>query len=366
MKAHLAWIVVTALAIMTVIGCNSERDPMNEDPLDGLYLSTESETRARADRVLPSQGSEDARHVLGGWKPDMEATDYERDGYQPETSVEWVIDIEFPEGKGLDAAELAAVFNEKLDEAFESSVLYGIDAKTGLWTYLISADGPEKVTGLKIAYDYCSSWDEEFELATVADYEARLKAVEKTASEHVGPCRLTPSLPPSEAVQRAQKLSGLSDKYDKYVAMYLVANEGKPFQGKEIWDVLLCLGLEWGDMDCFHWINEQDVGGDFIFSVETSTPPGYFLPEQIAAGQLQTVDLIFLFSVPRTCHPAEVAKRMDKAVQYCQKRLGGTIHYTLEGEEMSRSALLEKINQIDSELTDVGFTPGSGPTLQMF
>ena len=366
MKMLLAWMAITTLAIAPTVGCNSERDPMNEDPLDGLYFSTDSETRARVDRVLPSEGSEDARHVLGDWKPDMEVEDNEQNGYQPETSVDWVIDVEFPEGKAVDAWELANVFNKKLDEAFVSADLYGIDAKTGLWTYLIAADGPEKVTGLKIAYDYCSSWDDEFELATIADYEARLKAAERTALEHIGPCRITHSLPPSEAVQRAQKLSGLNDNYDKYVAIYLGADEGKPFQGREIWDVMLCLGLEWGDMDCFHWNNFGGAGDDYFFSVETSTPPGYFLPEQIAAGQLQTADLIFLFSVSRTCQPAEVAKRMEKAVQYCQKRLGGTIRYTLEGEEMSASELLEKIGQIESELNELGFPPGSDPALRMF
>ncbi len=38
-------------------------------------------------------------------------------------------------------------------------------------------------------------------------------------------------------------------------------------------DVMLCLGLTWGDMDCFHWDNVSGTGDDYHFSVETSTPP---------------------------------------------------------------------------------------------
>lgn len=145
-----------------------------------------------------------------------------------------------------------------------------------------------------------------------------------------------------------------------------MADEDKPFEGQEIWDVMLSLGLRWGDMDCFHWKNTDGAGDDYYFSVETSTPPGYFLPEQIAAGQLQTADLIFVFSIPRTCQPTEVAKRMQKAVQYCQKRLGGTIHYTLGEDKLAMPAIVERISQIESELKELGFDPGTDPALQMF
>jgi cell division protein ZipA len=119
----------------------------------------------------------------------------------------------------------------------------------------------------------------------------------------------------AEAAARAKTLVGLSDKYDRHVAFYLVANDGRQFEGRDIWDVMMCLDLQWGDMDCFHWTNRGGAGDDAFFSVETSTPPGYFLPEQIAAGQLQTSDLVFVFSLPRTYKPAEVAKRMNMAVE---------------------------------------------------
>lgn len=339
---------------------------MPEEPFDNLYLSTSSESQSRADRVLPSKGSEDATSILGDWVPELPAEDYDRDEYLPDTSVEWVIDVEFPEGKAVDAKELSTLFDKSFRDEFGPCSLYGKDAKSGFWTFLVSADGPESVTGLKVAYDYNRTWDSEFVPATSAEYQDRMDAVEAIATKQIGDCNTNASKSPSEASQHAQTLSGLSDQYDQTVAIFLVADQNKPFEGKQIWDVMLCLGLQWGDMDCFHWNNAGGAGGDCFFSVETSAPPGYFLPEQIAAGQLQTNDLIFLFSVPRTCQPAEVAKRMDKAVQYCQQRLGGSIHYTLGEDEMEIQTLLERISKIESELKELGFEPGTGSALRMF
>lgn len=339
---------------------------MPEEPFDNLYLSTSSESQARADRVLPSAGSEDVTAILGTWEPDVPSEDYDRDEYLPDLAVEWVIDVEFPEGQAVDAKVLSSAFDKSFRDKFGPCSLYGKDAKSGLWTYLISADGPETVTGLKVAYDYNRTWDTEFVPAAASEYQARIDAVETVAANQIGDYNSAWSKSPNEAAEHAATLSGLADKYDQTVAIYLVADRNKPFQGKAIWDVMLCLGLQWGDMDCFHWINDGGAGDDSFFSVETSTPPGYFLPEQIAAGQLQTGDLIFLFSVPRTCQPAEVASRMDQAVKYCQKRLGGSIHYTLGENELPMNSLMERIGQIESELTELGFQPGTGSALRMF
>ncbi|QEF96740.1 cell division protein ZipA [Stieleria maiorica] len=228
---------------------------MPEDPFDNLYLSTNSESQARADRLLPSEGSEDASHVLGEWKPDSVAEDYDREEYLPDTSVEWVIDIEFPAAKTAIAKELSALFDESFRDQLGPCSLYGKDAKSGFWTFLISADGPESVTGLKVSYDYNRTWDSEFVPATASEYQARLDAVEEVVAKHIGDCNSTTSKSPSQAAQHAQSLSGLSDKYDQTVAICLVADQTKPFRGTEIWDVMLCLGLRWGDMDCFHWNN---------------------------------------------------------------------------------------------------------------
>ncbi|WP_345322643.1 cell division protein ZipA C-terminal FtsZ-binding domain-containing protein [Novipirellula rosea] len=369
MKSTLLPIVslcTASLCIAFSLGCHPKDEVMPDAPLENLYLRTSSESQARADKVLPNVGSEDASHILGDWKPDSEPKDYDRDEYLPEPAVEWGIDVEFPANKSIDAKRLASQFGETFREKFGSCSLYGRDSQSGFWTFLVSADGPEEVTGLKIAYDYNQTWKPDFRPAFESEYEARLSAVAELAVEYIGDCNTTPSKSPAEAAKHAKTLTGLSEKYDRTAAIHLVAEKGKHFEGRDIWDVMQCLGLQWGDMDCFHWVNEGGAGDDYFFSVETSTPPGYFLPEQIAAGQLQTGDLIFICSVPRTCQPVEVIRRMDKAVRYCQRRLGGSVHYTLGESELLMPVLLENVEQIASDLAELGFEPGTGPALRMF
>ncbi|MEM6691704.1 MAG: cell division protein ZipA C-terminal FtsZ-binding domain-containing protein [Planctomycetota bacterium] len=366
MKKSIFLSLITFLTTVFVVGCNPKTETMTEHPLDNLYLSTSSESQERTDRLLPREGTEDASHVLGDWQPDLPVGENDSEEYRPNTSVEWVIDVKFPEDETAKAEEVASMFDESFRNECGSCSLYGKDANSGLWTFLISADGPESVTGLQVAFDYQQSWNSNFATANVMQYEARLKAVEKIASKMFGQCIMKASRSPSEAFRYAESLDGLSDKYDHIVSLYLLAEQDRLFEGMDIWDVMLCLGLEWGDMDCFHWINNSNTGDDFFFSVETSTPPGYFLPEQIASDQLKTRDLIFCFSVARTVQPTEITKKMDEAVQYCQSRLGGKIHYVLGEDEVSKPELIERVGQIESELTEIGFEPGSDAALQMF
>jgi len=150
------------------------------------------------------------------------------------------------------------------------------------------------------------------------------------------------------------------------VAIYLVADQRRHFEGRKIWDAMLCLGLQWGDIDCFHWTNVSGASNDYLFSVETSTPPDNFLPQQIVSGQFQANDLIFLFSIPRTWQPTEIATRIEQVVRYCQQRLGGSIRYTVGLDELTMKALLEKVGQIETELKEPGFDPGTDAALRVF
>ncbi len=366
MIIQLSLLAMVCLIIAFAFGCRSKHENLPPYPHKNLYLSTDSESQARANKVLPSKGSEDAKYILGDMKLEPGKLDVERKEYLPDECVEWVIGIDFPQVKTADAKELFSLFNKSFRDKFGSCTLYGKDMESGLWTFLISADGPQNVTDLKISYDYNQSWNSEFKPAMASEYEARFDAVKSIVAEHIGDCELEMSKSCSEAAHYSEKLSGLNTKYNKTLAIYLVADNNKLFDGKEIWDVMLCLGLKWGDMDCFHWVNDGAAGDDYFFSVETSTSPGYFLPEQIAAGKLQTSDLIFVFNLPRTIQPVDIFKRMDKAVQYCQQRLGGSIHYTLGEDELSMQVLIERVIQIESELKEIGFKPGTDSALRLF
>jgi FtsZ-interacting cell division protein ZipA len=120
---------------------------------------------------------------------------------------------------------------------------------------------------------------------------------------------------------------------------------GGQLPGTPIWDVMYSLGLEWGDMDLFHWTNESDFGDDQLFIVWTSTEPSYFLPELIAAGEVMTDDLSFSFSVPRCPAPVEVFDEMIKAAPYAQSGMGGTLAVVVDQDGALCKRRSEKANR---------------------
>jgi cell division protein ZipA len=118
-------------------------------------------------------------------------------------------------------------------------------------------------------------------------------------------------------------------------------------------------------MDIFHWANASDQGDDSFFTVWTSTPPGYFLPEEIAADRVRTADLIFGFSIPRNAAPQSVFSSMVKAVEYARQRLGGEI-LGRDGRALDIGAAQKEISAIEQRLKAAGFQPGAGSTLYLF
>lgn len=362
-------LLLILISIGLLAGCYREEPGVSEqDPLDGLYLSTGSQSQARAEAVLPTQGSKDVSELLGTITfPDATPRDEDRDNYLPEEATDWIVDIQFPEGSEFEVQRLAQRFDKSFREEHGGLTLYGKDAQTGFWTYLIAADGPTSVTGLKIAWDYYSAWKgDDADIANAEKYQARLDAIESALQADSIQAVIQPNRTAEDAAARTLYLSNLPEEVDRTVVFVVVAPEGKLFEGREIWDVMLCLGLTWGDMDCFHWINPTGIGDDYHFSVETSTPPSYFLPEEIAAGRVQTQDLVFLFSLPRTAAPGEVATRMRKAVEYVQSRLGGEIVYMIDDERYDFDSAQQEIQRIEAELNKNGFPPGSDAALRFF
>ena len=164
----------------------------------------------------------------------------------------------------------------------------------------------------------------------------------------------------------AGTIKGVVEQCNRDVTVVLVAPRDETFGGRDIWDVMLCLGLEWGDMDIFHWQNpNRSKGDDFLFSVWTSTPPGYFFPEQIATGKVQVQNLVFGYSIPRSADPVAIFDSMTKAVRYSQKRLGGEL-VDAEGRPFDEAAVRQEIKETVKRLKEANFVPGEGSTLRVF
>lgn len=336
-------------------------DPEPEPPTsNGLRFSTATESADRA-RQLPTEPSEDVSSLLGQISlPTRQRA--EVDDYLPSPALEWVVCAAMEEP--LAAREVASRFGKDWRAKFGGLVIYGLDTATGHWAFLVSADGPEEVSGLQFAWTYYASWSDDSEVASPEMYRARLEAVERELNE-LTPSNVNSEVDPQDAHERAKYLSTLNERFDRSVAVRLAAPSGKRFSGREIWDVMLCLGVRWGDMDCFHWQNPSGYGDDYFFSVWTSTQPGYFLPEEVAADRVNVEDLVFGYSIPRNADPVTVYSRMLNAVEYAQKRLGGSIT-SENGRPLNTEATLTEIKSISDELDKLGFRPGSDNSLRQF
>lgn len=363
--------VAISCFVVLAIGCghsNMSGDPQVDRDEQGRYrvgdleLTTQSESQARA-ALLGTRGTEDVRHLLGSLDlPKRRDSDEERE-YRPDPTAEWVIDVRFPGDPSLDPDAVANAFDEAWRKQFGSISEYGRDKANGLWSYLIAADGPQAVDQLKLAFDYVP-FNPDDPLPAEPLYAQRLAQVRQQLQRFGDPA-VSASLTPAEAAARSRLLADLRRRLDMTATLVLKAPRGKRFEGRTVWDVMLCLGLEWGDMDCFHWRNLAELGDDSFFSVQTSTPPGYFLPEQVAAGRVQVEDLVFVFSVPRSARPLEVFDGMVKAIEYCRSRLEGTIA-DAEGKPVDVAKLRQQVEQIVEQLRAAGLEPGANATLRLF
>jgi cell division protein ZipA len=175
---------------------------------------------------------------------------------------------------------------------------------------------------------------------------------------------VVPRESPDQAAARSAKLRNF--KNEVYTEVIVVLKAESEFNSKDFWNTLVDLGLRWGDGDLFHWENSKnDIGGDFFFSVWTSTDPGYFLPEQIVSGRFKPRDLIFGFSVPRSADPESVFEMMIESVENCREKLGGVI---LDENGNSFDKKLHQVRIRDSMLRmkEEEFDQGQGLTLRIF
>lgn len=321
-------------------------------------------SEARAAAVLPSKASEDVSYLLGKIDiPRAPTSSFKHEEYLPYEKVEWVVTVEFPENPRLKPKEIEKLFDSNWRETFGHFTSFGRDADSNRWTFAISAEAPRAMTSIKLAWSYVGLTGDD-PAPTKALFESRLAEINKKLTKFGEP-KIRANLPPADAAQRAKELRKLKAALDQTTVLVLKAPPGRRFDGKTIWDVMLCLGLQWGDMDCFHWRNPTGEGDDALFSVETSTPPGYFLPEAIAANQVHVEDLIFLFSVPRCRAPLEVFDAMARAAEYSQRRLQGHIKDE-NGKNANLKAMKKRIADIEQRLRQAGLDPGSNDALRLY
>lgn len=330
---------------------------------DGVYIAAATESAERVARLLPTKPTEDVSHLLGDLElPPQKSPDAHCD-YLPDPKVEWIVTATFTEKTTIMMVQLKSVFPGPWLGEVNHPQVYGQELETGRWTFAFAADVTGPFTALKVAWPLCDPIEEDAgpDGATLKNYgDAATERLQK-----IGPCRIEASLTPKAAEATAEQLELIRTKFSHSTSVTLAAPDDTLFEGRRIWDVMLCLGLHWGDMDLFHWENPSDVGGDHHFSVSTNTDPGYFFPEQIARGETQVADLVFSFRVCRAAKPVAIGEAMIRCANYAQSRLGGQL-FDAEGNSFSPEHFLRTIVELDGGLREAGFPPGGESTLRLF
>ncbi|MBI3221104.1 MAG: hypothetical protein HYZ44_16455 [Bacteroidetes bacterium] len=282
------------------------------------------------------------------------------DNYRSNPQLEWIIDIVPPQGFYFKKDQFLMVFDYEWRKIVESE-FYAYFPSTKRWSFAISADSQEYFDSLELAVNLAPVLEEKE--ITVEVLKSYLAELNKRLAFFDAKMTVTPRESPESAVKRSKSLRQLQN--DLNLEIIIVLQADSKFNSKDFWNTLVDLGLKWGDGDLFHWLNdEHEIGGDNFFSVWTSTDPGYFLPEDIAAEQMQPKDIIFGFSVPRSADPVAVYEIMLQAVGYCQTKLGGKI-VDENGLPFDKERYKKQIDELIKKMSENGFSQGQGAILRL-
>ncbi|MET1260584.1 cell division protein ZipA C-terminal FtsZ-binding domain-containing protein [Flagellimonas sp. DF-77] len=335
------------------------------DTATDLVISTAGQSDERAEKVLSLQGSEDRRDLLQR-DIDFPELPIEPDStrYFANAKYDWILTLEPKPGQQFERQAVFNAFDRDWSKEQLYPTIYAKPANSANWTYFHASDNQaEHFDKIAIAWKLFDSLDE----PPIVYDEARLTQFENTVRSRMKKLkveRLRSNCTVKEAATHSNRLSRFITENNQWAIIVLQAD--KNFEGTDLWDVMQSVGLRWGDMDLFHWDNEQrGFGDDYVFSVWTSTAPGYFFPEEIAAGRVQVVDLIFGFSIPRTVAPEGVFEVMHKVTQYAQKRLGGRL-LDGNGNPLEPETELARISAIAEKLETAGLQNGIGDALYLF
>lgn len=122
---------------------------------------------------------------------------------------------------------------------------------------------------------------------------------------------ITDDAPPVED-SNVKSLSGTPAEVhapEKIITLFVLAPTGVPFRGSFLMQAMSEAGLQYGDMQIFHYIEKQAGRDDTLFSVANIVEPGTFEPNRMDGFTTQGVVLIL--QLPG---PADAIKAFDAMV----------------------------------------------------
>lgn len=338
-------------------------EPTTDTPLfesGDIALVPSSQTDARANAAMP--GTADLAPLLRPVPPPVDPDllrQLSPDGpfdYGPDPVAEW--SLTFEAEQPFDTAALAQQLYA--DPLTYARPMHHIRAPDGQITYLASSDAPP--TGVALIPAWGLAGHNEPDRAKIL---AGARALAETlAARPEGFAQPEISAKALQAqMDRAAEVVAITPRQVLIAADH---PEDQYWDGRKIWNLLHQLGLRWGDMDCFQWVDPTQQT-DYLIWVEVEDDNlGYALPERIAAGQQHFRSIRFSFDILRTPSPAHVLDQLEQMAVICQQTLNCDLSAFLDQDPVADSvALRDGLARAEAALAALGLKPGGSSVCRL-
>src|SRR5262245_6660120 len=341
---------------------DSSGSDANHPQVGDLYVAPASETAARAEVALPGTASTPRLLTLVPPPIDPELRrlvdeDMPRD-YGPDPIAEYALAM--PARAVFPVAQLNSAITTELRRYFALPTLY-VRTPEGRVTYMVSANAPKQAT------EIIAGW------GLGAEDKDLVKTIAVGAQGLVGWLATRPEgfavVKPDTAkiatqYQAARRIIEIEPNDVAIVAW--PKQSGQRFDGKKLWRTLHALGLRWGDMDQFQWLDPTDQT-DYLFWAEVDDGKfGYALPEEIAAGRQHFRRVYFTFNIARTPHGAHVLSEMARAAEAFARELYCQLTFVIDrAPAPGLRALKIAVRVVGEKLRACGVKPGSSPVCRL-
>ncbi|GLB53005.1 hypothetical protein NBRC110019_20450 [Neptunitalea chrysea] len=308
--------------------------------------------------VIPYTGSEDKQELTAARFRDMDVYELQQPIDYPNFKYDWITTVVPKSGKPFSVDEVSTLLH-LLDDTSEK--VYVMKEGSSTWQPFVLKSQREIYRKLAIGYKLYSKVQfnaskDGYSKQQLINYKAGLEA----NLAKLPYASLTYNYTVEQATDVSHKMAWFIHKNSKWAVIRLKADG--VYKGKDVWDVMMSVGLQYGANNHFYWYNTDfENASKTYMSAWTTTPKGYFNPENIRDGKVTTNELVFGFSIPRSIAPEEIFDAMYNIAQYAQSRLGGTITPPVNTENE-----LKQIRTVVKSLQNENMITGTGDALYLF
>ncbi|KZK78226.1 hypothetical protein PsW64_03865 [Pseudovibrio sp. W64] len=242
---------------------------------------------------------------------------------------------------------------EEIPPSLELTPEFYVVTPKGITTYLSSSDAPTE------GQELIASWSpHEF---SETSPEIVLKAQEALSSFLTSlPFGFSSSsLSEDYILEKFERVETINNLAPDCVSITAYLDANQTFDGKEVWNLLHTMGFKWGDMDCFQW-DDPTGQTDYLIWIEPNDGKiGYVLPELVASGEQNFIEVTFSITPPLTPSAVHVFDQLMRAVTMFQEKTGCNLSAQIDDEFAdSPDELREAVVELCAELEELNLKTG--------